>query len=158
MASDFDTESRVWVYVSDRPLTPEEASEIDHEIKLFSIQWVSHNRKLRSMGGVVDNRFAVLMVDESQAGASGCSIDSSVRFIKMIGEKYGIDWFNRNLIAFRDDYDHLQVLPMEKFREAYNEGVVSKDTLVVDTLVNTKKGLNDHFYRPLKDSWHSRFV
>jgi hypothetical protein len=40
------------------------------------------------------------MVDERKAGVSGCSTDSSVRFIKSLGEKYKVDFFNRTNLAF----------------------------------------------------------
>jgi hypothetical protein len=41
------------------------------------------------------NQLIVLSVDDSSLGASGCSIDSSVKFIKELGTELKVDFFNR---------------------------------------------------------------
>jgi len=67
--------SRVWVYQSNRAFTDNEVEKINEQLTLFVDKWVSHNQALKAYGAVYHNQFVVLMVDESQAGASGCSID-----------------------------------------------------------------------------------
>ena len=68
--------SKVWLYHSDRVFTDDESREIKIRIKEFTQSWISHNQALKAHGDLLYNRFAVLIVDESHAGASGCSIDT----------------------------------------------------------------------------------
>ena len=74
--------TRLWIYQSDQPLPAEQNKEIRALIDRFAQQWVSHNQQLTATGDLLFDRFLLLMVDESKAGASGCSIDSSVAFVK----------------------------------------------------------------------------
>jgi len=50
-----------------------------------TISWTAHNNQLKAKGEIRYNRFLILIVDESQAGASGCSIDKSVPFYETAG-------------------------------------------------------------------------
>ena len=64
-------------------------------MKQFLPQWAAHGNSLFGDYSIEHDKFLILAVDESQAGASGCSIDSSVRFIKDLGAYLKIDFFNR---------------------------------------------------------------
>jgi len=104
------------------------------------------------------NRFLVLMVDETQAGASGCSIDSSVAFVKQIQAQYGVDFFDRMSFSYQDEQGKVHTLPRADFEKAYQEGTITDETLVFDTLVKSKAELDKGLLKPLKESWHARLV
>ena len=99
----------------------------------------------------------VLMVDESKAGASGCSIDKSVHFIKSIGSKYQTEMFDRMNFAYKIE-DEIKTADREEFVELYNNKTINDDTLVFDNLVSNKADFDQKWIKPLKDSWHSRLV
>ena len=77
-------------------------------------EWAAHGNELKATGAILYDRFLVLVVDETHEGASGCSIDSSVKFIKELGAKLNIDFFNRlNLVIEENDeltYCHISEL------------------------------------------------
>src|ERR1700744_2326032 len=98
----FSENSRVWIYQSDRKLTDAETQQIQQYLNSFTTQWTAHNNQLKAKGEVRYNRFLVLIVDESQAGASGCSIDKSVNFMKRLEQQFGINLFDRFNLAYRD--------------------------------------------------------
>lgn len=149
--------TRVWIYQANRPVPDEAVAEIREKIQHFAQHWVSHNRALRSHADLWHNRFVILMVDESQAGASGCSIDASVHFLKGLQAEYGIDLFDRMVFSFKQGEEVLS-LPREAFARWYAEGKIDDDTLVFDTLVNTKGDLERNWLKPLRESWHKRLV
>jgi hypothetical protein len=91
----FSPESRVWIYASNRELTSEEVEIASTELSDFVASWNAHGKALNADASVLFNRFLILTVDESFASASGCSIDSSVKVVKFIGEKLKIDFFDR---------------------------------------------------------------
>ena len=158
LKQDLSHQSRVWVYMADRRLSDMEAVQLKEMMQTFSRAWVSHNQKLKSGSDLLFNQFAVLMADESQAGASGCSIDSSVRFMQSAGEEFGIDFFNRMLFAYLDDNGEVNTVNSTEFAELYQRGVIDQDTFVFDNLVDNLEKLRNDWVKPLNSSWHKRFV
>ncbi len=95
LLSDFNPNSRVWVYQADRFLSETEVHWLDEQIEAFTKEWASHGSQLKATGTVLDSIFVVLSVNADESSASGCSIDSSVRFIKQVGAELNVDFFNR---------------------------------------------------------------
>lgn len=150
--------TRVWIYIADRELNARERQIAEKELSEFSRSWISHNKQLKARGGIYFHRLAVLAVDESMAGASGCSIDDSVRFLRKLGNQMGIDFFNRMQFAYLDEKGKLKVLSQEAFRKKYRAGEIEDDTMVLDPLVDRKDAFERALFKPLSDSWHLRFV
>ena len=154
----FSPDSRVWVYTSNRPLSPEEAAFAQQNLDAFCHQWTAHNQALKAAAEVVENQFLVLMVDETQAGASGCSIDKSVHFLERLGEEIGVDFFERMRFAWTDEQGQMHFANRPEFVAKVREGVISSSTLVADTLVQTKAQLAEKWMVPFEKSWHKRLV
>lgn len=93
--SNLSPSSKVWVYKSNRELTTSEQEFIRKELDIFIPQWASHGNQLFGGAEVVENWFVVLAVDETQSMASGCSIDTSVQFMKAVGKELNVDFFDR---------------------------------------------------------------
>ncbi len=148
-------ESRVWVYHADRVFSDAEVEQIDQEIMAFCQEWSSHGAMLKARGKVLLNRIVVLMVDESMSGASGCSIDSSVAFVKNLALKYKVDLFDRMLITYLDgDTPHTTKLT----NLAGEISGKQNEVLVFDNLVKTKKDLLEAGLVPVSQSWVARFL
>lgn len=92
---DLHSDSKVWIYSADRELTNSEVDLLQKEADAFVKDWAAHGAVLKARSLVYKNRFLILAVDETDINASGCSIDSSVKFIKSIGNQLNIDFFNR---------------------------------------------------------------
>src|SRR5476649_3050231 len=98
----FSENSRVWVYQSDKKLSDQEVQQIQAQLDSFTTGWTAHNSQLKAKAEIRYNRFLILVVDESQAGASGCSIDKSVHFMKELEQQFNINLFDRFNLAYRD--------------------------------------------------------
>jgi hypothetical protein len=149
--------TKIWIYQSNHPFAATQVPEIQQQVQAFAQQWVSHNRQLKAHGEVLHNRFVVLMVDESQADASGCSIDKSVHFLKNLQAEYGVDLFDRMRFSYLEG-EEVKTVSKDEFAKLYSEGKINQDTLVFDTLVNNKGDFDNNFVKPLNKSWHKRFV
>ncbi len=149
--------SRVWIYQSNRPFSEKECLVLNSQLNAFVQNWAAHSQQLYAACSIVHNQFIILAVDESQAGASGCSIDKSVHFMQEIENQYGISLFDRMAFAYMDN-DTVKTATKPTFKRLYTEGVLTDDTPVFDNLVNTVKDLKSAWVKPLKDSWHRRFV
>ena len=69
----FSPDSRVWIYVAERPLTADEAQVVSEALAEFTQRWTAHNQSLQATGELFQQQIILLMVDETHAGASGCS-------------------------------------------------------------------------------------
>ncbi len=148
----FAAGSRVWIYQSSRLFLLSEALAIEELLHQFAASWLSHGAQVQAYGNLFFGQFIVLMADEQQAGVSGCSTDSSVRFIKQIGEQFGIDFFNRTNLAFFVK-DKIQMLPVNQLTYAVENGFINADTLYFNNVVQTKKELEENWIIPIKASW-----
>ena len=149
--------TRIWIYQSNQPFQDVDIPEIKAHVQRFAQEWISHNRQLRAHGDVLHNRFILLMVDESQADASGCSIDKSVYFLKALQAEYGVDLFDRMRFSYQHG-DAVETVSREEFARLYAEGKINDETPVFDTLVTNKGDFDQAFVKPLGESWHKRMV
>lgn len=148
--------SRVWVYQSNREFTRDEAGQIEAQLATFTQGWAAHGNQLAASAELRYRRFIILAVDEQQAGASGCSIDSSVRFIKSLEIEYKIDLMNRMLFATKED-DKVHAYTRAAFEDAIEKGRLTTNTIVFNNLVKDKAELDSRWEIPLASSWHASF-
>lgn len=152
LPGEFAAESKVWVYQSSRLFTLSEALEIEELLNKFSAEWRSHGAEVSAYANLFFGQFIILMADERQAQVSGCSTDSSVRFIKDLGERFGVDFFNRTNLAFLVK-DRIQMLPMNQVQYAIDNSFITPDTLYFNNLIQTKAELETNWIIPVKNSW-----
>jgi hypothetical protein len=150
----FSPQSRVWVYQSDRKFTSTEENEILNKLASFTNQWKAHGNELLAKAEIRYGFFIILTVDESQAGVTGCSIDSSVRLIKEIEQEYHVDLFNRFNIAYKVNGE-VVVNSKEDFETLVNIKQVTPETIVFNNMVQNLKELESKWEVPFQNSWHS---
>jgi hypothetical protein len=149
----FSENSRVWVYQADRQLTDAETKQIKDALDGFTYNWTAHNNQLKAKAEVRYNRFLVLIVDESQAGASGCSIDKSVHFMQHLEQEFKINLFDRFNLAYRDG-DNVLSAPRHAFEDLIKQQSIDKETIVFNNMVQNLSELQTKWEVPFKDSWH----
>lgn len=154
---EFPTTSRVWIYQNKGAIPADMLPFVKEAMADFAISWVSHNKQMTSFGDVMEDRFLVLIADESRVGAGGCSIDSSVHFFKGLEDRFGLDLFDRMCFSYKAD-DGIHTVNRDEFAALYADGKINDSTIVFDTLVNTKGALDSSFQKPLGQSWHKRMV
>lgn len=154
---DLPDDTRLWIYQCDRKFTDSEVESIKEQGDKFIDEWTAHGVDLQATFEIFHNQFVVIFADEEQAKASGCSIDSSVRFIKTLEEDYDVSLMNRTLVAYKDG-DEIITLPQEDFLEQVAQGKLSKDIIVFNNLVTTKQDFETKWQVPLKESWHRELL
>ncbi len=149
--------SRVWIYQSDRPFTDKEAQAIKHALQIFTKNWAAHGKALTAAGDVLYNCFVILMVDEQLAGASGCSIDSSVHFIKTIEQTYHVNLFNRLNITYKIN-EKINIVSPKEFKNLIQTGEIGPQTTVFNNLVQDKSSFMTNWEIMVQDSWCKKFL
>ena len=149
--------ARVWIYQSDRVFTSKEIEFISTKAEDFINQWTRHGDDLKGSFTIKYNQFLVLAVDESFNNASGCSIDSSVRFIQAIEKELEVDLMNKMNVTFKVD-EHINLVKLADFQRFAKEQKINSNTIVFNNMVATKEDLAHKWEVPAKESWHNRFL
>lgn len=145
-------EARIWIYQSPRKLNPDEVSFIKDASVPFLKEWTSHKMSMDASLEILHERFVVLAVDESTAPASGCGIDDSVRFIKMLSGKLGVDLTDRTTVYYKIG-EEINAAKLEGIR-----GTIKPDTLVFNNLIDSYGQLKNQWLAPASSCWVSRFL
>ena len=148
--------SKTWIYQADRFLTYDELDNMRPLIFEFLESWTAHRENLMTYGNIFHKRFLVIFVDESIHGASGCSIDASVKFITQLGSQFGIDFFDRATFTYMQE-DEIYDIASNELVRAMESGKINEETLFFDNLVSTKGQFLKSWLKPLKSSWHYKF-
>ena len=146
--------SRIWIYQANRVLTARETALIQERLDTFTAQWLAHGHELLAKAEIRYNQFIILGVDEQQAGATGCSIDKSVKLMLDLEKEFNINLFDRFQLAYRDGAE-IRTSNREEFQELLSSGKINGDTIVFNNLVSTKKALETNWEIPMKESWHA---
>ena len=148
--------SRIWIYQCNRKFTGREEAEIRDKVNNFVRSWNAHGNDLHAGAMVLHHQFVILSVDEDQNGASGCSIDKSIRFIRKLENTYHISLLDRSKVAF---YKEREVVMESVFelKMKIDAGTITKDTLIFNNLVDRKGDLEDKWIIPAGDSWIKKY-
>jgi len=150
-------DSRVWVYQCNRSLNDEEADMVRQKAHKFVDEWTAHKVALKASYDLRYNQFLILMIDEKQAAASGCSIDSSTHFVKNLEQELKVSFFDRLTLAYWAD-GVLKLVSKDEFEVRMEKGEITEDTIVFNNLVQSKIDLDTKWEGPLKNSWHKALL
>ena len=154
----FAPASKVWTYLAERPLTAAELTTANTALQDFIRQWTAHNQALRAGAEIFADQIIILVVDETQAGASGCSIDKSVHFLEALGHQLGIDFFNRMQMAWIDAEGEFRVDAKNTLSDLRKKEIITENTLMINTLAPTLGDIRRGWAIPLGSSWHQRII
>lgn len=140
---DLPSESRVWIFSSDRFLSNEEQLVISDNLNDFLQKWAAHGKELYGAFELFHNNFVIIGVDESKIPASGCSIDTLTHFMKDQGKLLGVDFFNRLklLITKEDEFKRINFSDLSEY----------SDWKVFDPTITEKAKFSSKWLIPVND-------
>ncbi|MAU16741.1 MAG: ABC transporter ATPase [Muricauda sp.] len=149
--------ARIWIYQANRSFTDAEIDELQASVAEFLKEWTAHGSHLHAGFEIRYKRFIVIGLDQTNASASGCSIDASVRFIQSLEKKYNVELLDRMNVSFKQG-EYIAYKPLKDFKKLAKAKSVSPNTIVFNNLVATKQEYLENWEVPASESWHSRFV
>jgi hypothetical protein len=155
--SELPETARIWIYQSNRTFSSEELVAIKEQVTEFLKEWTAHGAQLEAAFEIRYNRFIIIGLDQSNASASGCSIDASVHFIQQLEKKYGVELLDRMNVSFKQG-EFITYKSMTDFKKMAKARAISKNTIVFNNLVANKQEYLEHWEVPASESWHSRFI
>jgi hypothetical protein len=149
---DFDSNSRVWVYQSNRAFDISETLRIEELLKNFCREWNSHGSGVKGYANLFFAHFIIIMADETKVKIGGCSTDSSIRFIKNLQQDFNVQLLDRQMLAFIIKENILQI-PLSSVNYSIENDIITPDTLYFNNTILTKKELMKKWIIPVKGSW-----
>lgn len=148
--------ARVWIYQADRAFSGAEKQWIQSVLMDFCQSWNTHGQGMPTSFDIAYDQFILFAVDERGVGASGCSIDSSVRIIRSIQEKLGVNLLDSGKVSFLQEKKVI-VNKLTEVRDSIAAGVLQPETAIFSPTVQTKMDLAENWIIPAKESWLKRF-
>ena len=150
------TDARVWVFGAAHELTPPASERLLEAVDAFLDQWNAHGSPLTCGREWRDGRFLAIGVDQSSAGASGCSIDGLFRTLARLEPELGTSLLGGGRVYYRDVDGRVIAATRKTFAEFAREGRIGPETPTFDTSVTTAAAWREQFERPVRDSWHAQ--
>jgi hypothetical protein len=145
--------SRVWIFGSDRPLTEDGEKALLKGVDEHLEDWKAHGEPLTVSREWRDGRFLVVAVDQSTAGASGCSIDGLFRVLQRLEADAGASLVGGGRVFYRDATSAAQSASRAEVPALVRDGALAEDTVVFDTSLTDLGTFRACFERPAKETW-----
>lgn len=147
----------MWIYQASRSFNEKELLELGDELDAFLKTWTAHGNDLEAGYEIRYKRFIVIGLDQSGQGATGCSIDASVRFIQELEKKYDVLLLDKMNVSYKQG-EFVAYKSLIDFKAMAKQKAISKNTIVFNNLVTNKGEYLEHWEVPASESWHSRFL
>ncbi len=155
---DLPDSARTWVFGADHDLDESAADLLLRDVDRFLSQWHAHGAPLTAARDWKYGRFLTIGVDQSTAGASGCSIDGLFRSLRALEPRLGASLVTSGLIFYRDGKGRVQTVNRDRFTELSGEGKITPETQVFDPTVTTLGEWRARFELKAEDSWHAKLL
>ena len=145
--------SRIWVFGSDRPVTGAAADRLLAEVDRFLEGWRAHGEPLRSARLWRDHHFLIVGVDQSDAHASGCSIDGLFRSLQALEREIDARLVGGGRVFYRDHSGVAQSAARSELDSLIASGAVGPNTVVFDTSLTDLGEWRAKFEQPARKTW-----
>lgn len=147
--------ARIWIYQADRAFTKNEKEIISTTLSSFLQQWTAHGATLQAGFELPFDHFIVIGLDENKSNASGCSIDGLFRNLQAVSQQTGIDFLNRELLAFKVQ-EEVRLVKRTQVKEMLLE--LGNDALTFNNLVITKREWQEAWVVPANTTWLKKYI
>ena len=151
-------DARVWVFGAATELASPASDRLLAAVDDFLAQWNAHGSPLTCGRAWRDNRFLAIGVDQSTAGASGCSIDGLFRTLARLEPDLGTSLLGGGRVYYRGADGGVNATTRPAFNQLARDGQVGPDTVAFDTSITSAAAWRERFERPVRESWHAELI
>lgn len=147
---------RLWIFAADREYSEVEARDLSLALTEFLTGWAAHGAQVDAAFELRYGRFILIGASDTAANPSGCSIDAMTRFVRTIGEKYGIDFMSAPMVYYRNAKG-VAMTERAQFKRLATEAAVTSETIVFNNTLTEVGALRSGLWEvPAKQSWHGQ--
>lgn len=154
---DLPDDARLWVHVTDRPLTGDEEAALMDRLEAFADGWSHHRHAIDGRFRLVGGRVLVAAGYAEGYDVGGCGIDALVRALETAALDLGFGFAPALHVVYRDAEGRVQTCARPAFRAHVQAGRVTAATPVFDPgLTRLGEARAQGLERPAHASWHAR--
>lgn len=150
--------SRIFTFLANRLMTSSEQSVFMEKAIDFVQKWSAHDAALAGSVAILKDMLIVFAIDETQTGASGCSLDKLNQFMKTQEQILQIAFFDRLRAAYIDNSGYWHNNSIKEFEMKVKSGEISPNTLVLNTSPVQLGQLLSNLIVPVENSWLNRYL
>jgi len=143
---------RIMIYPSSRVLKSEEIQGVSERINNFLSSWTTHGEPLSASFKIERNQFLIIFIDEENAKAGGCSVDSLTSMIRDIDTEFGLDFLNRMKVSYIEKGE-TKTINLLDFKKGIKNSSIPQNIEVFDFSKETYNDYLSGFLLPLEKSW-----
>lgn len=151
-------DARLWVFAASDRVTGDRADRLLAAVDEWLSEWKAHGEPLTCARDWREDRFLVIGVDQSTAGASGCSIDALFHVLQDLQGTLGTSLLGGGRVFYRNRDGQVEVTDRGGFAARAAEGQVDTDTMVFDTSVTSARAYRAAFTRRAGEAWHRELL
>ncbi|TFG63010.1 MAG: hypothetical protein E4H28_06970 [Gemmatimonadales bacterium] len=153
------SDARIWCFGASARPTGAAVEKLRTALAVFLENWTAHRADLRAGFDWLNESFLVIAVDESEAGASGCSIDALTSEIRRLEGESGIDLLDAAPVWYREATGEVRRVTRDEFRQLAAAGSVTETTQVFDLTVERLEAVRSGGWEvEAGSSWHARLL
>lgn len=152
--SQLPDDARLWVFAASSPVTGDRASVLLTAVDEWLAEWKAHGEPLTCARDWRDDRFLAIGVDQSAAGASGCSVDALFRVLQALQAPLGTSLVGGGRVFYRSRSGEIEAVTRSEFASRAVSGEVDSSTIVFDASVTTVSDYRARFEVRAGASWH----
>jgi hypothetical protein len=134
--------AKVWIYASDKIISPSQLAIINKKAVPFIQNWTAHQNQLQAEFGVLYNCFLVFMVNENVHEISGCGIDKLTHLIKEIDAETNLNLLNRMGVQLLENNEVTCLTQNFTNSKTFNNQVTTKKQFEMEWII------------PLENAWY----
>lgn len=148
-------QSKIWIYQSEQSFSASEQEVMAHRLEKFLNTWASHGSEMLTGYTFKHQKFIIVGIDESMAGASGCSVDKLMQFMQAMGNQLQLNLIDRS-IAYVED-EQIKICQFSQIKHLVAQGVIHQDTPIFNTFITRKSELSNNWIVKASETWTSRY-
>ena len=156
--SDLPGNARLWVFACETQPTDSGEALLLSAADDFLERWQAHGAPLTCAREWRDQRFLAIAVDQSTAGASGCSIDGLFNTLRTLESRVGSRIVGGGNVFVRGAEGVVECLTRDEFTELAGRGEITRSSMVFDPTITNAQSWRENFERPAGESWHSALL
>ncbi|MDP3313643.1 ABC transporter ATPase [Lutibacter sp.] len=150
-------DAKLFIFPSSRKFYEIELLEINSLVTAFLNKWESDEIPFNCSYEIRYDRFIIIVVDVSITPLSLENHDALISLILQIEQKYEVLLLDKINVCYKQG-EYVQYKELKEFKLLIKNNSVSKNTIVFNTMLNTKEELEFDWEINIMDSWLGRLL
>jgi len=149
-------QSRVWVYQANRRLRANEIEQISSFLTHEMNAWSAHGAPLNASFEIRFNQVVIVAVNEDVNEASGCSIDASTRWFKLLGDLLHVDFFDRQIAKIQGE--EISLIPITSIKDFILSAHLLEEDFIIPPQTSDLSHYRNQWLQSVRESWLKKYL